>query len=295
MASRRRKLILFGNSNLAKARLYTASVVDRIKNVSGYGYTLDSTLQAQLFNRIYGFYKSWGRVPRLWYDAEFSVNRNILTTTGTPATQTTPYLDTGTYTLHVDGSGSALASGGTATITGASSASNGVDNTFTITVAGTVTVTVTGTLTFFQLERGSLFSSRHDRADATTVKVLNLGTDGALGDGTFTGTNARSATMITILANGRRSFISQRASSQYIVTTYTSPTDTGRLMFMFHNKTDNTNAIGMGIFPNPNDRMLLRPVSSTQFQVSVNLGFATVAGSPSINTWYSYCGIYDNL
>lgn len=79
--------------------------------------------------------------------------------TGTPATQTTASLGTGTYTLWVVGSGSATSSAGTATITGGGAATAGTPNVFTVTGAGTVTVTVAGSLTLFQLENGAFASS----------------------------------------------------------------------------------------------------------------------------------------
>ncbi len=84
---------------------------------------------------------------------------NSLLNSSAPITQTTASLATGDYTLWVEGSGSALASAGSATITGAASATQNNPDTFTVTVAGTVTVTVTGSLTKFQLELGSFPSS----------------------------------------------------------------------------------------------------------------------------------------
>lgn len=93
---------------------------------------------------------------------------NYLLNSGTPVTQTTASLATGDYTLWVEGSGSALASGGTATITGASSATDGSPDTFSVTVAGTVTVTVTGTLSRFQLEQG-IFPSSYIPTTATAA------------------------------------------------------------------------------------------------------------------------------
>jgi hypothetical protein len=76
-----------------------------------------------------------------------------------PATQTTASLGVGNYTLSVYGTGSALASGGTATISGAASATDGNPDTFSVDVAGTVTVTVTGSLDYFQLESGDFPTS----------------------------------------------------------------------------------------------------------------------------------------
>jgi len=71
--------------------------------------------------------------------------------TATPATQTTASLGTGTYTLWCEGTGSCIASAGTATISGEAAASEDTPNTFSVTGAGTVTVTVTGSLTTFNL------------------------------------------------------------------------------------------------------------------------------------------------
>ena len=68
-----------------------------------------------------------------------------------PATQTTASLPTGTYYLDIKGSGSAVVSAGTATITGAGTATQDNYVKFVVTVAGTVIVTVTGSVLFFQL------------------------------------------------------------------------------------------------------------------------------------------------
>lgn len=77
---------------------------------------------------------------------------NVLLNSTAPVTQTTASLGTGTYTLWVNGTGSATSSAGTATITGAGAATNGTPNVFVVTVAGTVTITVAGSLNAFQCE-----------------------------------------------------------------------------------------------------------------------------------------------
>jgi hypothetical protein len=81
----------------------------------------------------------------------WSAATEYLGVTATPATQTTASLGTGTYTLWCEGTGSCIASAGTATITGEAAASAGAPDQFEVTVAGTVTVTVTGSLTTFNL------------------------------------------------------------------------------------------------------------------------------------------------
>lgn len=98
---------------------------------------------------------------------------NQLLNSAAPVTQTTASLGTGTYTLWVNGSGSALASGGSATITGAAAASNGSPNTFGVTVAGTVVVTVTGSLNAFQLEAGAFGTSLIVTAGVTATRATD--------------------------------------------------------------------------------------------------------------------------
>jgi hypothetical protein len=81
---------------------------------------------------------------------------NQLLNSATPATQTTGSLANGTYTLWVNGSGSATLSAGTATGCGTGVASQGTPVNFTTSgAAGTCTVTVTGSLNAFQLEAGT--------------------------------------------------------------------------------------------------------------------------------------------
>jgi hypothetical protein len=95
----------------------------------------------------------------------------FLGVTDTPATQTTGSLSTGSYTLWVIGTGSAAVTAGSATITGAGSATQGTPLTFTVTVAGTVTVTKTGTLARFQLENGAFATSYIPNAGAAGTSV----------------------------------------------------------------------------------------------------------------------------
>lgn len=103
----------------------------------------------------------------------FEARTNLLLNSNAPVTQTTASLGTGTYTLWGNGAGSSLASGGTATITGAAPATNGSPNTFTVTVAGTVTVTVTGSLNAFQLEAGAFGTSFIVTAGATATRAAD--------------------------------------------------------------------------------------------------------------------------
>lgn len=99
---------------------------------------------------------------------------NLLLNSAAPVTQTTASLGTGSYTLWVNGSGTATPSGGTATITGAAAASNGTPNTFTVTVAGTVVVTKTGSLNAFQLESGAFGTSLVVTAGATATRAADV-------------------------------------------------------------------------------------------------------------------------
>lgn len=96
---------------------------------------------------------------------------NMLLNSNTPATQTTGSLAIGTYTLWVEGTGSAAVTAGTATIADNGTAEEGTPDTFSVSVAGTVTVTVTGELTFFQLEN-SAFPTSHIPTTTSTVTRL---------------------------------------------------------------------------------------------------------------------------
>ena len=90
---------------------------------------------------------------------------------GTPPTTQDLTLGLGSFTLQVFGAGTAVSSAGTATITGAGTASNGTPNTFTVTAAGTVTITIT-TATVVWLVPGSIPSAYFaGAASATTGSV----------------------------------------------------------------------------------------------------------------------------
>jgi hypothetical protein len=99
---------------------------------------------------------------------------NSLLNSTAPVTQTTASLGTGGYTLWVNGSGSAAVSAGSATITGAGSATNGTPLIFTVTVAGTVTVTVTGSLNAFQLENGASATSLIPTTGAAATRAADI-------------------------------------------------------------------------------------------------------------------------
>jgi len=74
-------------------------------------------------------------------------NDNHFVNPNAPATQTSPSLPIGKYTLSITGTGSIAVAATTATITGAGSAIAGTAVNFEVTKAGTVTYTVTGTPT----------------------------------------------------------------------------------------------------------------------------------------------------
>jgi hypothetical protein len=105
-----------------------------------------------------------------------NLRTNNLLNSGVPVTQTTASLGTGTYSLWVNGAGSATPSAGTATGSGFAVATQGAPSTFTITVAGTVIVTKTGALNRFQLETGLDVSSYIPTVGAVASRPIDAGT-----------------------------------------------------------------------------------------------------------------------
>lgn len=104
----------------------------------------------------------------------FTGTTNYLLNSTAPATQTTGTLATGAYVLWVNGTGTAAVTAGTATITGAGSATNGTPLVFSVTVSGTVTVTVTGTLNAFQLENGNCPSPLIVTTSSTVARTSDV-------------------------------------------------------------------------------------------------------------------------
>lgn len=100
---------------------------------------------------------------------------NFLTNSTAPATQTTGSLNTGTYTLWVNGPGSAIGTAGTGVGCPVTTATQGSPISFTITVAGTCVVTVVGSLNAFQLELNPGAVSN------PTSLIVTAGTTGARG------------------------------------------------------------------------------------------------------------------
>jgi len=93
---------------------------------------------------------------------------------GAPPTTQDLTLGVGSFTLQVFGAGTAEAAAGTATITGAGTASNGTPVTFAVTVAGTVTVTIT-TATVVWLCPGAIPSSYFAPAAAIGSELVTDG------------------------------------------------------------------------------------------------------------------------
>jgi hypothetical protein len=89
----------------------------------------------------------------------YEARTNLFVSPTAPVTQTITLPATGSYALWVNGAGSAAIAAGTATITGAGTATNGTQVVINCTVVGTVVVTITGSLNTCQLEAGPSGSS----------------------------------------------------------------------------------------------------------------------------------------
>lgn len=99
---------------------------------------------------------------------------NLFLNSTVPVTQTITLPATGSYTLWVNGTGSAAVTAGTATCTGLGSATNGTPKTFSCTVAGTVIITKTGTLNAAQLEAGTFGTSLIVTTGSTASRIADF-------------------------------------------------------------------------------------------------------------------------
>jgi len=93
---------------------------------------------------------------------------------GTPPVTQDLTLGVGSFTLQVSGAGTAEAAAGTATITGAGTASDGTPVTFAVTAGGTVTITIT-TATVVWLCPGNIPSSYFAGAAAIGTELVTDG------------------------------------------------------------------------------------------------------------------------
>lgn len=110
--------------------------------------------------------------PGNWGWLSCPARTNYALNSAAPATQTVASLAIGTYTLWQEGTGSVVATAGTAVGT-FGTASNGTPATLTITTAGTVVLTVSGTNTWLQLELGAF---KTNRIATTTTTISRAGT-----------------------------------------------------------------------------------------------------------------------
>jgi len=143
-----------------------------IRNVSYHGSCVDGVkcfptdLSGNPIPRT-GSYPLVGYVP-------WEARTNHFLNSGTPATQTSASLGTGTYTLWMTGTGSIAVAGTTATITGAGTAIAGTPVTFVVTVAGTVTYTVSGSPTKAQAENGAFATPYIITAGAAVARDADI-------------------------------------------------------------------------------------------------------------------------
>ena len=159
--------------------------------------------------------------PTLLFGQLFAPARtNYALNSATPATHTTGIVPAGTYTLWQEGTGSIVATNGTAVgIFG--TASNGTPATITITTGGTVVLTASGTNTWVQLEGGFL---KTPKITTTTASVT------------------RASTVASYSSTGKI----QSNDIAFLITA--TPTASEQSCVLFHSGTDRQNCLTVHLF-----------------------------------------------
>lgn len=137
------------------------------------------------------------------------------------------------------------------------------------------------------------FTRYYARYNSTSIQSFNLGSAGALGDGTFV--NGTSASMSDILPSGELVYKANRASNQYIQSSNLFGGDANTPVFLFafcsRASTVNGSITGYGGASSPN--ALLRQYRDTSsppqpvVTLDTNIINPFTSGDPGNNTWFS--------
>ncbi len=251
----------------------------RFASVSGYGYNLTAGNLTAVDIRIKA-QRAYGGLGIVNIDPQSSVNRNFFTTTATLSTQTVT-LAVGSYTFWFQaGAGSITSSNGTGTASNNGAAIVGSPKTITVSAAGTFIFTVSGVVSSAQLESGSTAGTYIARADATAVKVLNIGSLNSAADGTYT--NGSSSNMLVSNATAGRVLNFMGSASQSLNLGFMNWYDTYSITVAF-----NLSSLGGALFikSNTSDRLVMNADGSIRFNSTSGV-VQSAAGQFVTNTWY---------
>ena len=183
-------------------------------------------------------------------------------------------LGIGSFTLQVFGAGTATPSAGTATITGEAAASNGVPNTFAVTVAGTVTITI-ATATVVWLCPGAIPSSYFAPAAAIGAELVT--------DGGFAAVTEGAELSSGLLTIGNCYKITARTDGDFIAAG--SPDNTVGTYF-------NATTTGAGLL-DAGDKV--KPITFTSWTVGAGWAPQATAGSLTGKAQHINTGAYDSI
>jgi len=151
-----------------------SSIANILASIPGYSFSRASTKYARTSGGVWTQFASG--VPAITdkgYLAE-GARTNLFLNSLAPATQTITLGATGSYTITCFDAGTAAVAAGTATITGAGTASPGSPVTINCTVIGTITVTITGSPFCVNVEAGAFGSSPIATAGASATRAADV-------------------------------------------------------------------------------------------------------------------------
>lgn len=221
---------------------------------------------------------------------------NYALNSATPATHTTGTVNAGTYTLWQEGTGSIVATAGTAVGT-FGTASNGTPATITITTGGTVVLTATGINTWVQLESGLFKTSRILTTTAAATRAGTVNTYSSTGEiktndiGLFFTLVPRASNQTSVIFNTQSDVNNRLTIYQYPeyieAVVISNGLKMGGCIMMYTHKKDVPIQLALSKHSTDGMRISIREYSSGTWGNWINGGISVMTANLSLGTTYT--------